>query len=398
MGSVEINSRADLAEALSARMAATYASLREEGELEPDTSLVKTYLLEAHVPEGEDGSAAHSVLEQAFGRELGRAQSRSVRRAEDPTLGVAEFNFQGERVSLFVDYSNPRFWLAHSMSGSSALDYVVGAAVRRTPALDRAWLPADLLAQASTLGALRGLGLDYDRRRLPDVDLESEEAPVAFMKMQLWGNTADGVLNLLREHFPHETTLAKIKLRYQLRSTDDEFSIDDIKFDGKVTARGNSFDTHTALITAVYRTYAAEIRRVEEQYALRTMETNGHIAFAGTPISFHFERPIADLARFCQLLFSSAEPFRLWGSPLLLSERFVRVDAVDLHVGCALTLELSPDWIRIYVPEGACGNSVLRIYTNLQHYYDSRVRAVNADGEPYFGFQPQDVEPVDRSR
>lgn len=30
--------------------------------------------------------------------------------------------------------------------------------------------------------------------------------------------------------------------------------------------------------------------------------------------------------------------------------------------------------MRIYLPENSCGNTILRLYTNLQHYFDSNVK------------------------
>lgn len=379
-------SRQELAQALSDRMARTYENLAETQELEVETSLVKSYLLEAHTHE----NSPHDVLETVFGRPLGQAGTPEVSQTEDDSLGVVEATVGSEQVSIYIDYSDPRFWIAHSMSGSNALDYCIDRAVRRSHALDRAWLPADLLSSTANLGSLRGLGLDYDRRKLADVDLEGGDAPVAFLKMQLWGNPADEVLQLLSDNFPNETTLAKIKVKAWLQDVgpDGPFSIDDLKFDGKVTARGNSFDSHTSFVTTVYRKYAEEISRIESDYALRsTMEDEDRLAFYGSPISFHFDRGIPNLRRFADLLFSSSEPFRLWGMPIDPTESFARIEAVDLHVGCSFTAELSNEWMRLYIPEGTCGNTVLRIYTNLQHYYDSQVRVVDQDGEPFFAFQ-----------
>lgn len=392
--------RAELAQALTGRMARTYESLAERQELEPDTSLVKTYMLEAHVHDDADPDEAFRVLEAAFARPLGRAGTPEVSRTEDDSLGLIEARIGREAVALYIDHSNPRFWLAHSMSGSQALDYCVTHAVARDTSLDRAWLPAELLIESANLGSLRGLGLDYDRRQLADVDLEGDEAPVAFLKMQLWGNPAREVYDLLAEHFPNETTLSKVKVKYWLsgfRGEDAPFSVDDIKFDGKVTARGSSFDSHQALVTSVYRAYEEQIRRIERDYALRVSGSNGDSVFSGAPINFYFERGISNLRRFCKLMFSSAEPFRLWGTPTWMTGDYCRMEIVDLHIGCNLTAEISRDWMRLYVPEGTCGNSVLRIYTNLQHYYDSRVRVENENGETLLAFQPADAQSLDRS-
>ena len=96
--------------------------------------------------------------------------------------------------------------------------------------LDSAWLPAQLLQSAGWLGSLRGLGLGFDRRRLQDVDFDAPDAPVEFLKMQLWGNRASEVLDLLRNPvaFPESTTLSKIKVKFWLDGDAEQFAIADI--------------------------------------------------------------------------------------------------------------------------------------------------------------------------
>jgi hypothetical protein len=239
----------------------------------------------------------------------------------------------------------------------------------------------------SALGHFRGLNLDYDRRILPDVDFESEETPVEFLKMQLWGNKAHDVLRVLmdKDAFPHESTLSKVKIKHWLKDTaDGGFSIDDIKYDGKITARGTSFRSHIDVIQKIHSAYRELITRVEQKYQLRWREVDGRRSLSGEPINFAFERPISNLMSFCTHLFDAADPFRLWGVPVIIGEEYVRIAAVDLHVGSRLNFEITPEFIRVYLPEGGCGNSVVRVYTNLQHYYDSLIRAQDGDERSIF--------------
>ena len=60
--------------------------------------------------------------------------------------------------------------------------------------------------------------------------------------MQLWGNKSADVFNVLRAHgaFPHETTLSKVKIKFSLDGEQNgNFSLDDIKYDGKITTARN---------------------------------------------------------------------------------------------------------------------------------------------------------------
>ena len=82
-------------------------------------------------------------------------------------------------------------------------------------------------------------------------------------------------------------------------------------------------------------------------------------ALPGAPIGIKFTRSIDDLALFCGELFSAREPFRLWGRPVLLDD-VATVEAVDLHVGQRITLDIGREWMQIYLRAGCCGNTVAR--------------------------------------
>lgn len=389
-----VTNRRQMAQLLDERMNRTYTDLSERQELESDTSLVKTYLLEAHLPETSEPEKAVSLVQAILQKPLARGVSGAKSfRTDDPTLIAVETRVFTERLYLYVDFTNPRYWLLHSMGSSNAVDTLVNGMIAQGPELDHAWLPADLLESVSRLGKFMGLSLDYDRRIIPDVDLLAPNAPVETLKMQLWGSKAADVLRILshQDAFPHETTLSKVKVKYGFRSGGneaiDEFSVDDIKYDGKATARGTSFQSHLNLISHVYHTlYAGQIRRLEEQYALRVVSSDGRARLLGEPINLFLDHPISDLKVFCDRVFSSAEPFRLWGVPVKVSASLYRVRAVDLHVGSPIDFEISPDFIRIFLSLGSCGNTILRLYTNLQHHYDSKVRAELGGGGPVFEF------------
>lgn len=387
-----VKDRQQMAQLLSERMTRTYTTLSERQLLEPDTSLVKTYLIEAHLPESAETAQALTLAEKVFSASaMTQTSQMLLHKAAEPTLLSIETSLREERFVIYVDFTNPRFWYLHSMGSSNAMDWVIKRLVKTSPELDRAWLPADLLECVSQMGAFRGLSLDYDRRVVPDIDFQSPEAPVEFLKMQLWGNKAADVLRILRRQdaFPHETTLAKVKVKFWLDDeSDNEFSLDDIKYDGKVTARGTSFHSHMTLVSYVFELYAKQIKELEEKYALTAQELDGRLFIEGEPISFVFERPITNLKIFCDSIFSCSEPFRLWGVPIALAEDFYRVEAVDLHIASPLQFEVAPEFLRVYLPSGSCGNSIMRLYTNLQHHYDSLVKVEDGNGEPVFKFQP----------
>lgn len=382
----KIKTRIQMAHLLHERMNKSYSTLFEKQELEPDTTLVKTYLKEAHLPENSSGDKTFDTIKRVFSFEtLRKDLGFSVRRTEEEYFYQVDAFFKREPVSIYLDATNTRFWILHSMNSSIALDNLLESIVSMTPLLDNAWIPTHLLEAVAKFGNFRGLGLDYDRRFLPDVDFESDSTPVEYLKMQLFGNKAADVLRILREEgaFPHETTLSKVKIKHWINNN-SEFSIDDIKYDGKITARGTSFQSHIEIIQEIYGKYQHLITKVENEFALHWILSDNSLSLRGEPVNFIFERPIVNLKSFCKHLFDASEPFRLWGVPNFINDKFARVAAVDLHVGTRLMFEITSDFIRIFLPDGGCGNSIVRVYTNLQHYYDSLIKAQNGDERSVF--------------
>jgi len=392
-----IKNRQQMAQLLSERMTRTYTTLSERQKLEPDTSLVKTYLLEAHLSESAEPEQTLEFAERIFSEQSigssSQLQQVRIHRTDEKTLLSIDMKFRNEHLVIYVDFTNPRFWFLHSMGSSKPLDWLIKRLVKAHPELDRAWLPIDLLECISNMGSFRGLGLDYDRRAISDVDFDSPNAPVEFLKMQLWASNAKRVLRTLRDDaFPNDTTLSKVRIKFWLNGEPDkDFSLDDIKYNGKVTARGTSFQSHITLVSRIYEEYANQIRKVEKEHALKVHQSDGRVSFDGSPINLLFKRPIANMEIFCDSVFSCGEPFRLWGVPIRVNEDFYRVHAVDLHVGSPIQFEIAPDFMRVYLPSGSCGNSVIRLYTNLQHHYDACIEAIDGDGGKIFAFQPENA-------
>jgi len=384
----KIKNRAEMAQMLQERMTNTYGSLLEKQELEPDTTLVKTYLKEAHVPERGSANTLLNSVRGIFSDETARKKlSLKVRRTEEDSFFLVEGTVDREPITIYLDASNPRFWLLHSMNSSGALDSLLERLVSMTPLIDNAWIPIHILESVASLGRLRGLGIDYDRRIIADVDFDADETPVEFLKMQLWGNKASEVLRILRqeEAFPHEATLSKVKIKKWLdHESPETFSIDDIKYDGKLTARGTSFAVHINIVDEVSRRYRETITSIERKFRLYWQAQENRTCLRGEPVNLVFGRPIPNLESFCAHIFNCSAPFRLWGVPTYINDNYVRVNAVDLHVGRTIVFEITNEYIRMYLPSDGCGNSIVRLVTNLQHYYDSMIEVHDGDDRSIF--------------
>jgi hypothetical protein len=383
------NTRRELAQHLEQVMSHAYAQLEERQRLEADTSLVKTYLVEAHRLRAADHDRTLQLIRATFVADvLGRRADTRVHETEDDRFFNIEFGRRDEQDVLYVDASNPRFWLVHSTAKSNDVDPIIEKLVNNTNEFDHVWIPIQLLMRIAQFGSLRGLGLDYDRREVPDVDFEAPNAPVEFLKIQLWGNRAGDVLRILKQEgaFPDATTLSKVKVKYFLDNVPENFCIADIKYDGKVTGRGMSYQSYITLVTNLYRDYQRRIEDYERRFTVTFRSAEDRLSVEGEPLNVRFIQPLPNLEAFCESVFSGSIPFRLMGLPIQTGRQNFRVNAIDLHVGRRMSFELSPEFMRVYLAPGGCGNSLARLYTNLQHYYNSQVEAV--DGSEQFAFQP----------
>jgi hypothetical protein len=88
-------------------------------------------------------------------------------------------------------------------------------------------------------------------------------------------------------------------------------------------------------------------------------------------VTISFSSPLEDLSAFTREVNSCTYPFRFLGFPRYEFDDFRALTGVDLHKGGKLNLELSQDWIRMYLIKGLCGNTVVRFYSVIQHVYDS---------------------------
>jgi len=380
-----------MADFLEKTMSHAYEALEEKQKLEADTSLLKTYMLEAHAA-GRSNDDLLRVVASAFSQEiLGQNARGEVSKSDEEFFYNVEVRWASNSAEFYVDATDTRFWVLHTLSRARAVDNIYKRLLMSDSRLDSAWLPIQILENVSRMGKFRGLGLDFDRSKISDVDFDAPDAPVESLKMQLWGNRARDILKLLSDSdaFPDATTLAKVRIKYYLdkEGNDAAFSLDDVKWDGKITARGTSFDSHISLVNSVYREYRDRVRRLEDVFSLRYgHEHEGRIlpSLSGSPLNMTFSKPMPNLDKFISSIFSGAEPFRLWGVPVKLGENFYRVNAVDMHVSHRIIFEISPEYMRVYLPDGSCGNTIARLYCNLQHNYDSRVSLKSGEGESIF--------------
>jgi len=361
-----IRNRRELTEYLENVMCRSYEELKEIGKLEYEQNLLKTYMIEANLKTIKE---LEKIPQKGF--------EITIQETQDKYIYILKVHKGDEKGVFFVDTINPRFWLFHSINSSVLTDFFIKKLVGITlNYLDHPWFPTQFMEEIGREGIFRGFSLKYEN----EFDGEGDDIAVNSLSMRLWGTTAPKILKILRQDdaLNFSIALSGIGIKYFIGRGD--FVIDDISFWAKFTARGTSIDGHFNIISKIQRKYERLVKLIESNRLIYFQNGEGY-AIEGQPITIVLKKTIEQLDKFLSELFSSKKPFRLWGIKHFLEKDFVRVNAIDLHTGGKLYFEITPDWIRVYLPKDSCGNTILRLFTNIQHYYDSQAKLYGGEDE-----------------
>lgn len=379
-----IQTRDQLYRFLQEQMCCTYQEVKENKKLSNENTLVKSYVFEVDLPRSVEIADNRNQALKAFLTKVFCTHNKMM-----TTLSVLEkeekgfFEICSQELRFFIDATtNKRFWYGFSVSTSVALDRWFEMIVRSHVSLDNIWIWPEFLEKIQSEGEPRGFGLDYDFRKFEDTDSDS----TTYLKMQLWGgaDTAEVYQLLKSSSMSSKTVLSKIRLKRYSEFTDDKssFALQEVRYNGKFSAKGTDFGLHVATMQSVRRRYEEKITSIEKNYSLKWMEkSKGDLILDGYALHFipqQFELPVT---KFCEKVFDGTAPFRLMGLAMDIGNHGMVVDAVDLHTGGELSIEVYPDIITVYLPEKTCGNSIARLFTNLQHYFNTGfiVEADNGD-------------------
>jgi hypothetical protein len=313
----------------------------------------KTFVLEAHA----DHEVA-SLLADVFGR-------LHVRDTDDVHL----HEIVGD-IRFVVDHLDDRFWSLHTTAPTSVAAPFLKGIIELRRDLDWMWLPSDHLRDIWPGTRPQWLATDFTERRLTRTDGE-----VADLKLRVRGRAAASVLQLIETRYRTAVSFSGVAIN----ATDEDLgSVDEaISRDGRFVANGDDFGFHQTIVRRVVDRYRRFIEGVEHRTTSWVELPGGGAELHGEPVVLRFSRPIPDLELFLEQLFSAREPFRLWGIPQMIGEHMAEVEAVDLHVGQQLRFDIAPDWLRVYLFKGGCGNTVARLASNLQHHFDGALSIVD---------------------
>lgn len=331
----------------------TRAQMAARLELSP-SSPTKTFVVETH-----------SDDPQALLRDI--AGSKNVEDTADAYL----FRIHTPQGRMWVDQLDERFWTFHTDIPVRHASAFLAPQIDRRRDLDWVWLPSDHLRKVWPQSVSRRVKTSFNGSQFV-----GDSSPAQDLRVQLAGKDADTLLDLIAADDRYRPAVSFDSIQASISDPDFGTIEEAVNRMGRFAVSGNSFELHVQFVQQVVSRYSTLVRLCERRGIRFTPFKKGNDGgglSSGGPVVIRFSRQIPNLERFAMTLFSSRQPFRLWGVPEISGET-AEIDAVDLHVGQTLPIDIGPDWLRVYLREGSCGNTVARLITNLQHSFDGALR------------------------
>lgn len=322
---------------------------------------VKSRLLEAHPPErSPEGSS--TLLTEIAGR-LGL----TVREVDE-----AFWALLSEDDVFFVDALNPRFWLLHTTASARTLRMLLRRDFLTDSRMDSAWMPSEQLDQ------LEGVRHWMKSSFVSDVLLPATgngAQATRRWRVQVEGDAPEELLDLVRT-IPRYAAAASLTAVGSFIAEEGIGKVSIIgDYRGAFVASGDNFELVAGALWRTMDRYESYVSGLEQLYRLRTEQVGeAGLSIDGEIAVIDFPVPVRNLEYFVRALFTSKEPFRLWAVPRQIAADEWEANAVDLHVGHTLRLEITPRWMRVLLDERTCGNTLARLVTNLQHRFHAEIR------------------------
>ncbi|OUJ18905.1 hypothetical protein AMET1_0556 [Methanonatronarchaeum thermophilum] len=353
MPGTQVESRRELFDYFQKNIERSYESLSEDQELEHRQNLLKTFIIESNVEIKEF------------------LTSFNVEKTKEIDSKLVKVLVEGE-VEFFIDFSNPRFWLFYTLSKSRPSKRVIEKFMSYVRSgLDHPWMPIKLQEEFTELGEFRGLGAKYKPKKIFPEKYIEDKLSFGDLSIRSWGRGSQDLYDVLKGEKTEEFfSLSSIGIKRW--GEGDDFILEDIGFDGRFTTRGgNSVQLHLDTVEQIVDGYSNLLETIENKHRITYQSKDEKIEIEGDPIVIDLKNEIENIEEFISYIVSSENPLRLWGLKTEIEEDYFKVKGIDLHNGDKYTMEMTPKWIRLYLPEAACGNTALRIFVNLQRYYDS---------------------------
>lgn len=296
----------------------------------------------------------------------------SIDDTKDSTLkSIKVSNKDNEEVKFYADLLDRRFFILHSVGESKITDSFIHALItQRSSYFDFPWFFNEFMDKTSLLGANESFTVKFRNEFLQG---NEDISDIGKFSMRFWGNNGKKRLDEINKNTSLKTGTALSNVGIKIGDS-SSFIKENISFSGRFAAiQGNSINEHFSVLNKLKSLYSQVINKVESN-ALKYSIFGEKVSITGEPMIISFDKEIKDIKFFVKILTSSKVPFRIWGIPEFIEDDYISVSGIDLHTGDKIDFELTKKWMRIYLPEGSCGNIITRLLTNIQHFFDSNAK------------------------
>lgn len=299
-------------------------------------------------------------------------------------LKILHVEYDGSIHEAFMETSDSRFCVLHTNERSEITSMIVDMFTDGwSHSFDRMWMHHSMLeAVVKKAGnSFMGFGAKYSDELHRKAEEDGSASEIEDINLTINGSMASKIEQIMHDAERLKNAIAYNKLRIMRGEADnpDKYASDDVTSMGYFAMKhGKSVLDHLDLVRISKDMYANVVSGIEE-YRLGARQADGKHIVKGKTIDVIFKKPIPDLQLFIRRVFSAAKPFRLWGLESKLEDGYFDVLGVDLHTSDPMNFEITEDFMRIYLSEGSCGNTVLRLLTNLQQYYGRGIACERVD-------------------
>jgi hypothetical protein len=324
------------------------------------SSPTKTFVLEVHTDEPEE-----------YLRDIGGSLS------VEPTDDAYLFRVHRPEGTLWVDQLDERFWAVHTDMPVRPAFTFFREQVEARRDLDWIWLPSMHLRQVWPGAKSRRVRTDFH-----GYGFIASSAAAQDLKVQLSGRDAEALLDYISQNERYRSAVSFDGVQALLEDASLGWVKEGLNRMGRFAVSGDSLEFHLQFVRTVVRRYRRLVNLCEQKaISWQRLDEHGNgngATVSGGPIVIQFSRPIDDLPLFLEQLFAARRPFRLWGIPEIV-DGVAEIEAVDLHVGQRLRMDIGDRWMRVYLESGCCGNTVARLISNLQHRFDGALSLLDSE-------------------
>lgn len=360
-----INSRRDMLSIFDSRLRNNHSELVERTRLNPGENMLKTAIIESNI--APDDILSRTSVEETY-------------QIENELHMIEWLTSNSGEGWLFLDSHDERFWILYSLEDSKFFGDATSELLSKEGAgLDRLWLPTAQVEKIGEMGEYESVKTNYSADNVFPEELIEDNRQFSDLSIDGSGQNSKRLYDLLKsvDDIDNYLALSRIQIR---REVDGRFIRERVTNEGMFTTRGGSgVNLHTSTVEQIKDRYAGLLELIENNHIIGVSNREHRVKAQGVPVVIEFSHKIPNLELFISNIVDAKNPFRLWGHIRQVSEAGFKVDGVDMHNGDKIAIEASPLWLRLYLYDGACGNTALRLFTNIQQYYDPAANLVLRD-------------------